>query len=119
MISANLSNHIASAYLEFMVIAGTSALYEIVVAGIYLASMGLIWKVLTQCELVITALRVYAVTGGGQTISIVVFVFSLGLAAHDIVRHTSMVDHCEQRRPLRTRRMRQMNMIEASSSLHT
>ncbi|EPS92810.1 hypothetical protein FOMPIDRAFT_1096241, partial [Fomitopsis schrenkii] len=41
---------------------------------------------LRKYGLVITSLRVYAVSHGGRAISIVVFVLSLGIAAFDIVR---------------------------------
>ncbi|EPS97039.1 hypothetical protein FOMPIDRAFT_1129236, partial [Fomitopsis schrenkii] len=48
-------------------------------------------RVLTKCELVITSLRVYAVSGGGRTVSIVVFGLSLVIVANDIVRR--MLSH--------------------------
>lgn len=65
MIPARPSNHVTSAHPEFIAYYATTAFYDMVIGGEYCTNMVIAQKVMTQCEIVMTSLRVYAVTGGG------------------------------------------------------
>lgn len=85
MISVGPSDHATSARPEQIALVTTSALYEMVVAGMSREHSD-ICTALRKCDSVITSLRVYAVSGGGRVISAVVFGLSLGMVAFNIVR---------------------------------